>query len=285
MGIGRRDHAPAVRSVAGPHVGVSACVANRDALGGWGLRRAVAGCRGDVDHPRCGSCQRRPAIGSGGRLGWPHPHRLGTCPRPLRSARRRAGCAKCGPGEPGCRRCDQGRRASFLGEGRAVATADPFAGHDGLSLGRGGRAGGLLAGPGLDAMEPLPAALRRRAAVLVEPVRDHAGQCRGALRRRIGNPRESARHAGRTIGVSARIGQRPGAAAADVPGSGRRVAGGASQNRRAHRLLRPRLSRPQFEVSHQRHHSAADRKRPAADHPARVCQPGAVRRCACPRRA
>ena len=58
-----------------------------------------------------------------------------------------------------------------------------------------------------------------------------------------------------------RIGQRPGAAAADVSRARRRLAGGAGQGGRAGRLLRPRLSRPQREVSHRRHHRAADRKR------------------------
>ena len=119
-------------------------------------------------------------------------------------------------GQPGRRRCGGRRRevapakvAPLRPLGRSVAAV-------GLLWAAGGRAGGLSAGPGLDAMGPLPAALGRRAAVLAEQVHDRPRQRQGSLRQRVGDPRRGRRRTGRTIGTGPRVGPRPGTAAADV---------------------------------------------------------------------
>ena len=78
------------------------------------------------------------------------------------------------------------------GQGCSPSTAAPFAGDARSAWSRRGRAGGWLAGSGLDPMEPLLAAVRRCPAFLAERVRGRPRRRQGALRQRTGNPRHRA---------------------------------------------------------------------------------------------
>ena len=251
-------------------------VANRHALGGRRQRRRAARRAGGRDRASRSGRRRRPAARSGRRRRRQNPHRLGIGARRMEPAL---------AGQP--------QRALTLSLANiAVADAAAAAGQVPLGkvaplsarwAGRSARSRLLWAAvavlaiclPGLAQTQwnRFSRPYRRRAAVLAHRVQGHA---RATTRwSTAANWRSAPTVVGPPVEQLELVlepGNRPGTAAADVSRGRRPVAGRAGQSGRADRLLRPRLSRPQREVSPRHHHRAADRRRPAADRAAGVCQ-------------
>ena len=178
LGIGRGDDPAAARRVAGPALGVSAGVADRHVLGGGDRRRGAARRAGGRDRARRPRRGRRPAArsrraasaaGSSPAGNWRRKDGASAClasaqPGIDRSAWRTSPWPTP-PRPPGKFRWARLRRCGRW----AARSARSF-----LLWAVVARAGRLPAGPGADAMEPLLASVRRRAAVLAERVQGHA---------------------------------------------------------------------------------------------------------------